>query len=42
MTDPQIGVLMLGLFIVTILLGYPIAFTLIAMAVGFGDRKSVV
>ncbi|MEW5729739.1 MAG: TRAP transporter large permease subunit, partial [Pseudomonadota bacterium] len=36
MTDPQIGVLMLGLFIVTILLGYPIAFTLIAMAVGFG------
>jgi tripartite ATP-independent transporter DctM subunit len=36
MTDPQVGVLMLGLFIVTILLGFPIAFTLIAMGVGFG------
>lgn len=36
MTDPQVGVLMLGLFVVTILLGFPIAFTLIAMAVGFG------
>lgn len=36
MTDPQIGVLMLGMFIVIILLGFPIAFTLIAMAVGFG------
>ncbi len=36
MTNPEIGVLMLGLFIVVILLGFPIAFTLIAMAVGFG------
>lgn len=36
MTNPEIGVLMLGLFIVTILLGFPIAFTLIALAVGFG------
>lgn len=36
MTNPEIGVLMLGLFIVIILLGYPIAFTLIALAVGFG------
>ena len=36
MTDPQIGILMLGLFIFIIMLGYPIAFTLIAMGVGFG------
>ena len=36
MTDPQIAVLMLGLFIFTILLGFPIAFTLMAMGVGFG------
>jgi tripartite ATP-independent transporter DctM subunit len=35
-TDPQIGMLMLGLFIFIIMLGFPIAFTLIAMAVGFG------
>jgi tripartite ATP-independent transporter DctM subunit len=36
MTDPQVGLLMLGLFIFVIMLGFPIAFTLIAMAVGFG------
>ncbi|MGH2393269.1 MAG: TRAP transporter large permease, partial [Candidatus Limnocylindria bacterium] len=36
MTDPQIGVAMLGLFIFIIMLGFPIAFTLIAMGVGFG------
>jgi tripartite ATP-independent transporter DctM subunit len=36
MTDPQVGMLMLGLFIFIIMLGYPIAFTLMAMAVGFG------
>src|SRR5919108_5010241 len=36
MTDPQIGMLMLGLFIFIIMLGFPIAFTLIAMGVGFG------
>ena len=36
MTDPQVGVLMLALFVVTILLGFPIAYTLIAMGVGFG------
>jgi tripartite ATP-independent transporter DctM subunit len=35
-TDPQIGMFMLGLFIFIIMLGFPIAFTLIAMAVGFG------
>ena len=36
MTDPQIAILMLGIFVLTILLGFPIAFTLIAMGVGFG------
>jgi tripartite ATP-independent transporter DctM subunit len=36
MTDPQVGILMLGLFIFIIMLGFPIAFTLIAMGVGFG------
>ena len=36
MTDPQIAVSMLGIFILTILLGFPIAFTLIAMGLGFG------
>ena len=36
MTDPQIGILMMVLFIFTILLGYPIAFTLLAMGLIFG------
>ena len=36
MTDPQVGMLMLFLFIGVIMLGFPIAFTLIAMGVGFG------
>ena len=35
MTDPQLGVLMLVLFIGFIMLGFPIAFTLMAMGVGF-------
>ncbi|MBI3451906.1 MAG: TRAP transporter large permease subunit [Rhodospirillales bacterium] len=36
MTDPQVGMLMMGIFILIILLGFPIAFTLMALAVGFG------
>src|ERR687892_1006762 len=36
MTDPQIGMFMLGSFIFIIMLGFPIAFTLMAMGVGFG------
>ena len=36
MTDPQIGVVMLVLFIFVIMLGFPIAFTLMAMGVSFG------
>jgi tripartite ATP-independent transporter DctM subunit len=35
MTDPQLGVLMLALFVFLIMLGFPIAFTLMAMGVGF-------
>ncbi|OOG28674.1 C4-dicarboxylate ABC transporter [Thioalkalivibrio denitrificans] len=36
MSNPELGILMLCIFIVTILLGFPIAFTLIALALGFG------
>jgi len=36
MSDPYIAILMLGLFILIVLLGFPIAFTLIAMGLGFG------
>ncbi len=36
MTDAQVGMSMLVLFIFIIMLGFPIAFTLIAMGVGFG------
>lgn len=36
MTEPQVALLMLGLFIFIIMLGFPIAFTLMAMGIGFG------
>ena len=36
MSDPHVALLMLGLFICFIFLGFPIAFTLMAMGVGFG------
>lgn len=36
MSDPVIALFMLGLFIVFIFLGFPIAFTLMAMGIGFG------
>lgn len=36
MTDPQIAILQMVLFIVAIFLGFPIAFTLLALAVFFG------
>jgi tripartite ATP-independent transporter DctM subunit len=36
MTDPQVALLMLGLFIVFVFLGFPIAFTLMAMGIFFG------
>jgi len=36
MTDPQVAIFMLSTFIFLVLLGFPIAFTLISMGVGFG------
>jgi TRAP-type mannitol/chloroaromatic compound transport system permease large subunit len=36
MTDPQVALVMLGLFIVLVCLAFPIAFTLLAMGVAFG------
>ncbi|WP_144299375.1 TRAP transporter large permease [Elioraea rosea] len=36
MTDPQLGLTMLGLFIVLLCLGFPIAFTLMALGLFFG------
>src|SRR5918992_5017083 len=36
MTDPQVAIFMMVLFIFAILLGFPIAFTLVALAVFFG------
>jgi tripartite ATP-independent transporter DctM subunit len=36
MSDPAVALMMLGLFIVFIFLGFPIAFTLMAMGIGFG------
>jgi tripartite ATP-independent transporter DctM subunit len=36
MTNPEVALFMLSLFIVVVLLGFPVAFTLVAMGVGFG------
>jgi len=36
MTDPQVAISMLGVFILTIFLGFPVCFTLMAMGVAFG------
>jgi len=36
MTDPQLGLTMLGLFIMLLCLGFPIAFTLMALGLFFG------
>jgi len=36
MTDPQVALSMLGIFIVLVFLGFPIAFTLMAMGIMFG------
>jgi len=36
MTDPQVAIMMLSVFIFLVLLGFPIAFTLVPMGVGFG------
>ena len=36
LTNPEIAILMMGIFLMAVLLGFPIAFTLMAMGVGFG------
>ena len=36
MTDPQVALMMLGIFISLVFLGFPIAFTLMALGIGFG------
>jgi hypothetical protein len=36
MTNPEVAILMLSLFILMVLLGFPVAFTLLAMGIGFG------
>ncbi|MBL3586486.1 TRAP transporter large permease subunit [Rhodovulum sulfidophilum] len=36
MTDPEVALIQLGMFIVFVFLGFPIAFTLMAMGLGFG------
>ncbi|MCP5366904.1 MAG: TRAP transporter large permease subunit [Hyphomicrobiales bacterium] len=36
MTNPEVALLMLTLFIFLVMLGFPVAFTLLAMGVGFG------
>jgi tripartite ATP-independent transporter DctM subunit len=36
MTNPEVAIFMLSLFIILVMLGFPVAFTLLAMGVGFG------
>ena len=36
MSDPVVAITMLGLFLFMVLLGFPIAFTLMAMGIAFG------
>ena len=36
LTNPEVAILMMGVFLFTVLLGFPIAFTLMAMGIGFG------
>ncbi|MHC1551308.1 TRAP transporter large permease [Phyllobacterium sp. K27] len=36
MTDPQVALIMLGIFIFIVFLGFPIAFNLMALGIGFG------
>jgi tripartite ATP-independent transporter DctM subunit len=36
MTNPEVALLMLTLFIILVMFGFPVAFTLVAMGVGFG------
>ena len=34
LTNPEIAILMMGMFLFAVLLGFPIAFTLMAMGIG--------
>ena len=36
LTNPEIAIFMMAIFLFAVLLGFPIAFTLMAMGVGFG------
>ena len=36
LTNPEIAIMMMAVFLFAVLLGFPIAFTLLAMGVGFG------
>jgi len=36
LTNPEVALLMMGIFLFAVLLGFPIAFTLMAMGIGFG------
>ena len=36
MTDPMVAMVMLGILVFTIMIGFPVAFTLMALGVGFG------
>ena len=34
LTNPEVAILMMGIFLFAVLLGFPIAFTLMAMGIG--------
>ena len=36
LTNPEMAIMMMGIFLFAVLLGFPIAFTLMAMGIGFG------
>ena len=36
LTNPEVAILMMSIFLFIVLLGFPIAFTLMAMGIGFG------
>ena len=37
LTNPEVAIMMMGIFLFAVLLGFPIAFTLMAMGLGFGS-----
>ena len=36
LSNPELAIMMMGIFLFAVLLGFPIAFTLMAMGIGFG------